>query len=195
MDEWIKNDRLPPPSVYPRLADKTLVGWRQAESGFPALPGVRYPEVIHQPSALDLGPDFRTRGIISYAPPRRLGLYVVKVPRSGLDGNDLGTLLPAEVAVPLATYTGWNLRRREVGADAQLVSLVGSYFPLPRSEADAEDTGDPRLSLEKRYGSFAAYKSALAQRCDEMVRQRYLLREDVERILACADKRKKLFGD
>jgi hypothetical protein len=57
--------------------------------------------VIHQPSALDLGPDFLTKGIITQEPPRQLGKYGVKVPRSGPDGNDLGTLLPAEVAVPV----------------------------------------------------------------------------------------------
>jgi hypothetical protein len=195
LDEWIKAETLPPPSVYPRLADKTLVGWRQTESGFPALPGVRYPEVIHQPSALDLGPEFRTRGIISYEPPRRLGLYAAKVPKSGPDGNDLGTLLPAEVAVPVATYTGWNLRRRDVGAEDQLVSLAGSFLPLPRTEAEAKATGDPRLSLEKRYGSFAAYQRALTERCQTMIQDRYLLREDVERILSRADKQKKLFKD
>src|SRR5262249_43070589 len=107
LDAWVKGDAGPPPSVYPRIDQGTLVGWRQDESGFPALPGVRYPEVIQRPSALDYGPDFRTKGIIGVEPPRVLGRYVVKVPKSGPDGNDLGTLLPPEVAVPLATHTGW----------------------------------------------------------------------------------------
>ena len=55
--------------------------------------------------------------------------------RHDADGNDLGTLLPAEVAVPLATYTGWNLRRREAGAEGMLASLAGSYLPFPRTRA------------------------------------------------------------
>jgi len=194
LDEWIKTGALPPASVYPRLAEGTLAGWRQSESGFPPLPGVRYPEVIHQPSAREFGPDFVTKGIITSEPPRLFGKYVVRVPRSGSDGNDLGSLLPAEVAVPVATFTGWNLRRRDVGAEDQLLSLAGSYIPLPQSDAEAKKSGDPRTSLEKRYGSFAAYKRALEKRCDEMVQSHYLLREDADRIVAAADRRKDLFG-
>jgi hypothetical protein len=189
LDAWVKDGVAPPPSVYPRIDQGTLVGWRQAESGFPALPGVRYPEVIQQPSATDFGPDFLTKGIITQEPPRRLGNYVVKVQRSGKDGNDLGTLLPAGVAVPVATHTGWNLRRREAGAEDQLVSLVGSYLPFPRTRADRQATGDPRPSLEERYSTFATYKKQLAERCARMVKDRYLLPEDAERIVKTADNR------
>jgi Alpha/beta hydrolase domain len=193
LDDWVKHGSLPPPSVYPRIDKGTLVGWRQSETGFPSLPGVRYPEVIQRPSARDFGPDFATKGIITCEPPKITGQYIVKVPKSGSDGNDLGTLLPAGVAVPLATFTGWNLRRRDVGAEDMLMSLSGSYFPFAKTTAAATATGDPRSSLEERYGSFAAYKRQLAGHCDEMVKQRYLLREDAERIVAAAEKRKGLF--
>jgi len=193
LDAWVKADAAPPPSVYPRVDQGTLVGWRQSATGFPALPGVRYPEVIQQPSALYFGPDFATKGIIAQEPPRRLGMYVVKVPRSGPDGNDLGTLLPAEVAVPVATFTGWNLRRRDVGAEDELVSLAGSYFPFPRTRTEAKATGDPRPSLTERYGTFGAYKLLLADRCERMEKERTLLSEDAERILHAADRRKSWF--
>src|SRR5262249_37928511 len=131
LDRWAKDGTAPPASAYPTLAGKTLVGWRQKETGFPALPGVRYPEGIQRPSALDLGRDFLTRGIITIEPPRIVGHYRVLVPRSDRDGNDQGTLVPPEVWVPLATYTGWNLRRRDAGAEGALASLVGSYIPFP----------------------------------------------------------------
>jgi hypothetical protein len=193
LDDWVNNDKAPPPSMYPRIDKGTLVGWRQSDTGFPSMPGVRYPGVIQQPSALDLGPDFRTKGIITVEPPKLLGQYVVKVPKSGLDGNDLGTLLPAEVAVPVATHTGWNLRRRDVGAEDMLVSLMGSYIPFPKTNAAAKETGDPRPSLEERYRSFTEYKSRLSAQCAEMVKQRYLLQEDAERIVEKAEKRKMLF--
>ncbi len=116
------------------------------------------------------------------------------MPKSGPDGNDLGTLLRAEVAVPVATHTGWNLRRRDAGAEDMLVSLSGSYLPFPKTRAEAKASGDPRPSLEELYGSFAEYRKRLSGRCDEMVKQRYLLPEDAERILAAADRRKELFG-
>jgi hypothetical protein len=194
LDDWVKRDVEPPPSVYPRLDKGTLVGWRQAETGFPSLPGVRYPEVIQRPPVLDLGPDFATKGVITVEPPRVAGHYVVKVPRSGPDGNDLGTLLPAEVAVPLATFTGWNLRRRDAGAEDMLTSLAGSYLPFAKTSAEAKASGDPRPSLQERYESFTAYRRRLSAHCEDMVKQRYLLKEDVERILGAAEKRKGLFA-
>jgi hypothetical protein len=194
LDDWVKRGTEPPPSVYPRIDKKTLTGWKQAECGFPSLPGVRYPEVIQRPPALDFGPDFVTKSIISREPPKIVGQYVVKVPKCGPDGNDLGTLQPAEVAVPVATFTGWNLRRRDAGAEDMLVSLAGSYIPFSKTGGDAKAAGDPRASLEERYGNFAAYRKRLSARCDEMVKERYLLAEDVERILTAAEKRKGLFA-
>ena len=193
LDAWVETGAEPPASVYPRLDKGTLVGWRQAETGFPPLPGVRYPEVIQQPSAHDFGPEFLTKGIITREPPGDLGKYVVKVPRCDVDGIDLGTLPPAEVAVPVATHTGWNLRRRAVGAENELFSLAGSYIPLPRTDADAKATGDPRVSLDRRYGTFANYQRALARQCEAMVQARYLLREDAERIIEAAQRRQNLF--
>ncbi len=194
LDAWVREGTAPPPSVYPRIDNGTLVNWVQKEAGFPGIPGVRYPEVIQQPQALDYGPDFLTRGIISIEPPRHLGHYVVKVPKSNKDGNDLGTLLPAEVAVPLATYTGWNLRRRDVGAEGMLLSLAGSYIPFPRTHAEREASGDPRQSIEERYGSFDKYRQQFADKCAEMVKQRYLLPEDAKRLVESREKERKSFA-
>jgi hypothetical protein len=184
LDAWVREGKEPPPSAYPRIADTTLVAWDQASTGFPKVPGVRYPQVIQRPPDLDFGPEFATRGILTNHPPRIKGHYVVLVPRSGPDGNDLGTLLPPEVAVPLATYTGWNLRRADVGADGMLASLLGSYFPFPKTRAAREAAGDPRPSIEERYGSFAAYREQFAAACARYVGQRYLLREDADRLSA-----------
>ncbi|MFN4259586.1 MAG: alpha/beta hydrolase domain-containing protein [Gemmataceae bacterium] len=193
LDAWTRDGTAPPASVYPRLDNGTLVDWRQEHTGFPYLPGIRYPEVIQQPQARDYGPDFWLKGIITIEPPRVLGQYRVLVPKCDADGNDLGTLLPLEVAVPVATYTGWNLRRREVGAEGQLASLFGSYIPFPRTKAERIATGDPRLSLEERYGTFAAYRDNFAAQGAEMVKQRHLLQEDLNRMLANLTKVEMLF--
>ncbi len=37
-------------------------------------------------------------------------------------GNSLGIVFP-EVAVPLGTYTGWNLRSPQVGAETMLNNM------------------------------------------------------------------------
>jgi hypothetical protein len=195
LDAWVRDGTAPPPSRYPRIDEGTLVNWTQADSGFPAIPGVRYPEVIQRPVVLDFGPEFLTRGIITIEPPRIKDHYVVRVPKCGPDGNELGTLLPPEVAVPLATYTGWNLRRREVGAEGELLTLAGSYFPLPRTRAERLTNGDPRASIEERYGSFEKYRQQFAATCEEMVRKRYLLPEDAERLVKSREQQRKRFAD
>ncbi|MCS6850962.1 MAG: alpha/beta hydrolase domain-containing protein [Gemmataceae bacterium] len=194
LDRWVRDGTPPPPSVYPRLDQGTLVEWDQVHSEFPSLPGVRYPEVIHQPLALDHGPQAWTHGILTEHPPRVLGEYVVLVPKSGPDGNDLGTLLVPDVAVPLATYTGWNLRRRDVGAEAMLANLLGSYFPFARTRQEREAAGDPRPSVEERYGSFEHYQRQYAAACAEMVKKGYLLQEDADRLIAERVKVRDRFG-
>src|SRR3954447_18978564 len=167
LDALAKDGTQPPPSVYPRIDKGTLVDWKQKSTGFPSLPGVRYPGGIQQPPVLDLGEDFAKTGTLPKEPPRILSKYVVLVPKSGLDGNDLGCLLPLEVAVPLATYTGWNLRRKDVGAEGMLASLMGSYLPFPATRELRQATGDPRLSIAEKYGSFTEYRKQFAAMCEK----------------------------
>lgn len=193
LDAWVRDGTVPPPSVYPRIDQGTLVHWDQKSTGFPALPGVRYPQVIQRPHRLNHGGEFWLRGIIGVEPPRKLGDYGVLVPRSAPDGNDLGCLSPPEVAVPLATYTGWNLRRKEIGADGQLASLLGSYIPFARTRAEREKAGDPRESVEERYGSFDSYRKQFAAACAKLVKGRYLLPEDAERAVRNREKARRQF--
>jgi len=170
-----------PPSVYPRIASATLVA--PEAMGFPDIPGIRKPEVIRRPPALDFGPRWLTQGIIDNQPPKKLGRYTVRVPKCDADGNDLGCLSPPEVAVPVATYTGWTLRSAEAGAEGELVSLRGSYIPFAISSADRKQAGDPRPSLQERYGTLDRYMTLLEAECRRREKEGYLLSEDVERIL------------
>nr|WP_315851724.1 alpha/beta hydrolase domain-containing protein [Symmachiella macrocystis] len=105
------------------------------------------------------------------------------VPRSGPDGNEVGCLSPPEVAVPVATYTSWRLRSEEGGAANELLSLTGSYLPFPISKSAREKTGDPRQSIEERYGTLETYLQQLAQHCLEYEQTGYLLEEDTQRIM------------
>lgn len=183
LDRWSKEGTLPPASVYPTISSNTLVDWRHAGTGFPNIPGVDYPEVLQQPHWLDFGPRWEKERIIDLQPPRVRGDYKVLAPRCGPDGNELGCLLPAEVAVPVATYTGWNLRSAAAGAEGQLVSLTGSYIPFPRTKADRERTSDPRVSVQERYGTRDEYVRQFTQACDQLRRGGYLLDEDAQRLI------------
>ncbi len=183
LDKWARDGAEPPPSVVPSISDGTLVDWRHAGTGFPNIPGVTYPETIQQPSLLDFGPRWETERIIDLQPPRLRGDYRVLAPRCEADGNELGCLLPVEVAVPVATYTGWNPRKADVGAEGQLVSLTGSYIPFPVTKADRERTGDPRQSVQERYGSLDEYARQLTAAADKLKASGYLLDEDHVRLV------------
>ncbi len=184
LDAWCREGTEPPASRTPRIDRGTLVSWEQSASGFPAIPGIRYPEVINQPFLLDYGPRWLAQGIIDHQPPQARAAYRVLVAKCDADGNPLDCLAPPEVAVPLATFTGWSLRHRDAGAENELVGLNGSYIPLPASPADRQASGDPRISVLERYGDLDTYLEQLQAHCRQMVAERTLLSEDLERVMA-----------
>jgi len=195
LDRWCREGVPAPPSVHPTIRDRTLVPWERGSTAFPAIPGVRYPEVIHTPPVLDLGPRWDAEAIIDNAPPRIAGRYRVLAPACGPDGNDRGCLLPPEVAVPLATFTGWNLRSADAGAENDLVSLDGSYFPFPIRRDDREAIGDPRPSIEERYGTIERYLDALRAYCRDLASRHLLLNEDVDGIVRRQEERARSLFD
>jgi hypothetical protein len=193
LDAWVREGKEPPPSVYPRIADGTLLGWRERECGWQALPGVRYPEVIHQPEFLDRGPDFLSLRRIAIEPPVRKGNYVVKTAAYGPDNRERGLLDLPDVAVPVGTYTSWNLRNRTAGAEGELLGLTGGYIPLAKTTGERQASGDPRPALLERYKDFDDYLGQYLTACRRLVEQRYLLEEDLPRLRALAESRRKLF--
>lgn len=184
LDEWVRDGTEPPFSIYPRIDNGTLAGWKAEQSGWQPLPGVRYPTVIQQPEWLDYGPDFQQKRRLTVLPPRRMGAYGVRVPAYAFTGipdvnTEYGVLRLPSVEVPLGTFTGWNLRSPRLGAETELLSLTGGYLPFARLKAERERTRDPRLSLEERYELDAArYQRNFAAATDRLIHQRFLLAED-----------------
>ena len=85
--------------------------------------------------------------------------------------------------MPLATHTGWNYRDASIGATDRLASEIGSYLPLPKTEATRERGGDSRKSIEERYTSREDYLGRIALAALALVEQRYLLAEDMPAIV------------
>ena len=112
----------PPPSVYPTLADGSLVA--RAQLRFPAIPGVDVPVAPSGPLRLEFGPSFAGDGIATIEPPRVGAPFPVLLPQVDADGNEIAGLRSPELAVPLATYTGWQLYKPELGRDDELVELA-----------------------------------------------------------------------
>ncbi|MEX0717546.1 MAG: alpha/beta hydrolase domain-containing protein [Planctomycetaceae bacterium] len=194
LDRWVREGVEPPPSVYPKIADGTLVDWPEEKSGWKRLPGVSYPRVIHQPDLIDRGPQFFTKRITSIQPPKVVGRYVVKVPAYGPDDDERGCLLLPTVAVPVATFTSWNLRTPEIGAEDELLSLFGGYIPFARTANERSRANDPRESLLERYGDFETYRRRFEEHAAKLVADGYLLEEDAPRLHKLAEANRPLFG-
>jgi len=150
MDQWAKGGTPPPPGTYPKIADSTLVPL--SKWTFPKIPWVNTPQEVSLAYHLDFGPQWKS-GIVGNDPPRVGKPFDVLVPQTDADGNDLGGVRLPELEVPLATYTGWNLRDPSIGAAELRVSFLGSFIPFARTEAEREKSGDPRPSVAERYGS------------------------------------------
>lgn len=193
LDAWVKDGTEPPPSVYPRIADGTLVGWKKHEIGWPAIPNVNYPAVIQQPPHVDRGPQWVSEGIATIEPPQVKGHYVVKVPALDADGNERGTLNLPAITVPVATYTSWNLRDASIGGAGELLNLQGGYIPFPLTRAAQQEVKDPRPSLAERYGNYAEYERRYLEASERLVGRRYLEAEDLPRLKALCQQFRPLF--
>jgi hypothetical protein len=194
MNEWVRDGKEPPPSTYPKIAEKTLVPL--AEWKFPKIPQVNTPHEVSLAYHLDFaleafGPPPGTPGHgkepqmmwVNIEPPQLGSPFGVLVPQSDPDGNDLGGVRLPELQVPLATYTGWNLRDPSIGAPEQRASFLGSWIPLAKTAEERKKTGDPRLSISERYASQDDYMKKFEQAAKSLIEQRFLLQEDLPAIL------------
>ena len=186
LDAWATAGQEPPESVYPKLAEGTLGSVEDYRRAFPKIPALALPTGNLQPPRLDLGPRFASAGIADKQPPDFGAPYVTRVPLPDADGNDLGGIRLPSLALPLGTYTGWNLRRPEVGAPDNLARWSGSFIPFAPTEAARRASGDPRPSLEARYAARAAYERGVEAAATSLVDQGLLLAEDVGPITARA---------
>ena len=175
---WVKDGREPPPSRYPTRAAGMLVSVDSLRR--PTIPGVASARVPYQPYRLDFGPRW-AEGIIDREPPGVGTPYAVLVPRVDSLGNDLGGVRSVELEAPLATYLPWQLRAPTLAASDRLVSFQGTFVPLARTDAERARTGDPRPSLERLYGTRAAYLTRADASARALAAQRFLLDEDVPR--------------
>jgi hypothetical protein len=195
--DWLQKGVQPPPSHVPELRDGTLV--LPSQVNFPDIPannygGVSRPAVkflaLANPlKALDYGPlfnEFDESGIPTIEPPGVSSLqYTILVPQVDADGNDIGGIRSTAVLAPTATHTGWNLYNGVFQDD--LCTLSGSYIPFATTPAERLATGDPRLSLEERYGTHAGYVDAVRKATKKLVKDRLLLPVDADRLIGAAD--------
>ena len=201
--DWVMLGVDPPPSQWPTLAKKTLVEPTKAAMGFPSgVPGI--PDSIFLPENFifpvfdyDWGPEFNesdATGTPTNAPPPILHVIKMMVPRVDADGNELGGVPTVQRDAPLGTYLGWNITSGPGSAAydgrpfhaGQVCNYVGGMVPFFKTKAQRLAAGDPRLSLEERYGTHAGYVAAVTAAANDAFNQGYLLAADRDALIAQA---------
>ena len=182
LDQWATEGAPPPDSRVPRRSHGELVTGDAFRASFPKLPGSACPSP-HRLRRLDYGAGF-ARGLISQEPPleEEAREYPVLTPSVDPDGNEVSGVRVPEVAAPLATYAGWNLRK-----DSEtLAGIVGSALRFANTAEERAAQGDPRPSIRERYPSRETYLEAVRAAAVALMEQRFLLAEDVDRCVAAA---------
>jgi hypothetical protein len=199
LDKWATQGIPAPASRVPRLSDGTLV--LPQNTGFPMnIPDpfgqtpngkVTYTGLKSPRYRYPVGESFYTSGIPAnfpvYTPPYEINvavptmtvngpLYPSFVPKTDSDGNDIAGVKLPDVAVPVATYTGWALRAGAQANDG--CEGTGQWIPFAPNGAVRAATSDPRASVEERYPSFEDYDIKIKTAMTTMIKDRLLLCED-----------------
>jgi hypothetical protein len=162
--DWVANGTPPPPSRYPTLGQGQLAQATQGAMGFPSIPGAPLPDsLVNSVLDYDFGPGFRyndVSGVISIQPPIVKQVIPTLVPKVDADGNEIGGVPSALHQAPLGTYLGWNVTAGGY-FKGRICGFSGGYIPFAKSKAERTASGDPRLSIEERYGTHEKYIEAV----------------------------------
>ncbi len=178
LDRWASDGIEPPPSRYPRIDQGQMVTAAEHQRSYPAVPGMRHSGANLQPPRVDYGPRFLSEGVMTVVPPRMGEPYPTLVPTFDGDGNSVGGVRLPDVAVPLGTYQGWNLRHEKYGAASFLGRFDGSFWAFPVTRDQARQNQDGRASVEQRYATQDVYVAKVEEKAQELVRERFLLPAD-----------------
>jgi len=190
LTDWVVKDVAPPPSQYPRLDRGELVPATHQALGFPVIPGVPLPDGIQLPMYYyDFGPKLNVRdlsGWITIQPPLIKEVLPSLAPKVNPDGNETSGVASVLHQVPLGTYLGWNVTASGYFKGTEC-GFAGGYVPFAKTKAEREAAGDPRPSLEERYGTHDKYVALVRQAAVRLVKDRFLLQADADRLIADAE--------
>jgi len=200
---WVMHGTLPPESVYPTLAKKTLVEPSKAAMGFPDIPAVlasanpdapgldagggpsKFVQAMMQ---YDWGPGLdysENMGFHSFEPPIVKQVIKQVVPRVDADGNEIGGVPVVLLQAPLGTYLGWNVTATGFHR-GQVCNYQGGWIPFAKTKAERLANHDPRLSLAERYVSHGGYVAAVTAAAANAVAAGYLLQADADDLITAA---------
>ena len=137
----------------------------------------------------DWGPDFNYidgSGIPSKIPPVVKQVIRMKVARVDADGNELGGVPVVLREAPLGTYLGWNVVA-DGFHEGKICNYAGGMIPFAETRAERVASGDPRLSLEERYGSHEGYVERVKTAAATTVAEGFLLQVDADALVTEAE--------
>jgi hypothetical protein len=155
MQRWVKAGVEPPASQFPRLRNGELT--TIAGLHFPRIPGINIPTRKREAYRIDF----------STEPPQVGPPFPTFVPQVDVEGNELGGIRMPEIAVPLAVYTGWNLRSPSIGAPLELFSMAGSWIPFPKTV------------IAKQYANEEDYLNRIDTAARELVKSGFVVESDL----------------
>lgn len=186
--QWVTRGVEPPPSAFPRLSAGELAANSAAAMGWPPIPETPVPDgMAIGLMDYDYGSGFNAnefRGILGQWPPLIRNTQPALMPKLDADGNETAGLPSVQHQAPLGTYTGWNVtaggffKGQPCGG-----GLTGGYIPFAKTRAERLDSGDPRPSLEERYGSRQGYACAVRKAAAREVERRLLLPADARALI------------
>jgi hypothetical protein len=184
--DWVRDRKPPPPSRYPTLAAGDLAAPTSEALGWPRLPGGQSPNrKLNVMPDYDFGPSFHAAdlsGVLTRLPPKVRGIIPQRVPRVDVDGNEAAGVPSVQLQVPLGTYLGWNETKSGLPAGPSC-SFPGGFIPFARTKAEREAGGDPRASLEERYGDHAGFVARVKKAVARQAAAGWLLPDDAARLV------------
>jgi hypothetical protein len=187
LDAWTVEGVEPPASKHPRIDDRTAVPPSELKKVFDRIPAANYPEHHPLPHRRDYGMQEECEQV-SILPPKVGKPYGSLVSAVDQDGNEIAGIKLPELAVPIAAHTGWTLRHPDIGGAKQPLIFAGGTLPFAADEAEREATNDPRSSIAKRYASKDDYLGRVRKVAEQLVKECYLLEEDIDVCLRQARK-------
>ncbi len=157
LEAWVKDNVAPPPSAYPRLDRHELIPYER-------FPHPSKPRQIARAYRVDY----------SGEPPRLGKAFPALVPALDATGNEVGGIRMPEIAVPLATYTGWNFRAGQDVPPGWFNDMVGSTIPYAPA------------AIRRAHATRESYQEKVRAAAQELVQRRLLLPNDVDAVVARA---------
>lgn len=195
LDDWTAKGLVPPASHAPAAADLAKAGdlkWPKVAE-FPAPPdrpafGQDLPNADKAIDSKNAERALREKPASTFSPRALEGAR--DVPRIDADGNELSGLRLPDHALPIATFTGFNAKKekekeKEKDKDAP-ACVAGAAIPFAPDKAAREKNGDPRPSLNERYGSRAYFVATMRIVANKLVKERLLLPDDADAYVAAA---------